>query len=70
MEKEKTLKELRQEVSEIEKDLEKRLSTLCNTYKLNQMDIKVNLSSFERLGVEGSYSLLTVVKSVNLNITI
>ena len=70
MEKEKTLKELRQEVSEIEKDLEKRLSTLCNTYKLSQMDIKVNLSSFERNVIDDSYSLLTVVKSVKLNISI
>ena len=69
MEKEKTLKELRQEVSEIEKDLEKRLSTLCNTYKLNQMDIKVNLSSFERIDLKGT-SLITVVKSVKLNISI
>jgi len=70
MEKEKTLKELRGEVSEIEKDLEKRLSTLCTTYKLSQMDIRVNLSSFERTSVDGSYSLLTVVKSVKLNIAI
>ena len=69
MEKEKTLKELRQEVSEIEKDLEKRLSTLCDTYKLNQMDIKVNLSSFERIDLKGT-SLITVVKSVKLNISI
>ena len=70
MEKEKTLKELRQEVSEIEKDLQTRLSSLCYTYKINQMDIKVNLSSFERLEVDDSYSLLTVVDSVKLDITI
>ena len=70
MEEEKTLKDLRQEVSEIEKDLQKRLSTLCNTYKLNNMDIEVNLTSFERNVVDGSYSFLTIVDSVKLNVSI
>jgi len=70
MEEEKTLKDLRQEVSEIEKDLQKRLSTLCNTYKLNNMDIEVNLTSFERNVIGGSYSLFTLVDSVKLNVSI
>ena len=71
MKEEKTLTELRQEVSEIEKDLEKRLSTLLDTYKINQIDIEVGLTSFENIPIGSSRGeITTLIESIKLNIGI
>jgi len=71
MKKEKTLTELRQEVSEIEKDLEKRLSTLLDIYKINQIDIEVGLTSFENIPIGNSRGEMTaLIESIKLNIVI